>query len=435
VKVLALYGAFAAIFGAGWFCLVRGPVADYVALSPRRTWLARLLVLAASFAIAEPQGAMWQDFLDAYYRAGRASLSSPAAVLQLMNEGVHGFVNPPGVAYLFAPWGLLPPSVSAGCFAALGVAASLLALHYAEQAVALDAHPRRVVALVFVAFGPLANSLREGNTTHFALLALFVALSDLHAGRDARAGALIGAAAVVKLPLLSFAAYLVWRGRWRAVLAGASVLSAVAVLSLGVFGWRAHVSWYESFVAQAGERPLAAFNVQSVVALLARLERDGAALVDWNGYPLSGDARWVARGVVALTLSVTLFVCARDRRQVSSADPATMHRLLDLEFSLFTALACLISPLVWTHYCALLLVPITVGLSAAHSGRPSSLLRWLWRAAVLATVPPVVWPSRFLFAGGPWGDALRLGVSHYLLGGFALLALLLTARARLFARP
>src|SRR5690606_40034207 len=91
--------------------------------------------------------------------------------------------------------------------------------------------------------------------------------------RQVRAGALLGAAALFKLPLLVFGVYFAVRGRVRAALGGGLVVGGAVGLSILVFGWDAHVVWHERFVAHAADHPVSAFNVQSVPALVARWVR------------------------------------------------------------------------------------------------------------------------------------------------------------------
>ena len=68
------------------------------------------------FWISEPliePRVLFTDFRKAYYPAGSAALEGHAALKPLFEfqRGVHGFVNLPIVAYLFAPFGLLPGQV------------------------------------------------------------------------------------------------------------------------------------------------------------------------------------------------------------------------------------------------------------------------------------------------------------------------------------
>ena len=61
-----------------------------------------------------------------------------------------------------------------------------------------------MLALSILASGPLVNSLREGNTTHFVLLLLVVALLLWRAGKEYAAGLVLGLCALFKLPLMLF---------------------------------------------------------------------------------------------------------------------------------------------------------------------------------------------------------------------------------------
>src|SRR5690606_41377962 len=110
-------------------------------------------------------------------------------------------------------------------------------------------------------------------TGHFALGAFTAALAALRHGRQSRSGALLGAAALFKRPLLLFGGYFALRGRVRAALGGGLVVGGAVGLSILVFGWDAHVVWHERFVAHAADHPVSAFNVQSVPALVARWVR------------------------------------------------------------------------------------------------------------------------------------------------------------------
>ena len=103
-----------------------------------------LIVLAAlafeliAFKVSVP--AQGWDFLQAYYPAGQAMLHNDKAALRVL-VGDHGqisssenatahpnlFVNIPVVAYLFAPFALLPPYVALILFTLIGIALIVIA--------------------------------------------------------------------------------------------------------------------------------------------------------------------------------------------------------------------------------------------------------------------------------------------------------------------
>jgi hypothetical protein len=270
--------------------------------------------------------------------------------------------------------------------------------------------------LLFALDGPLSNSIREGNTSHFVLLALVLAFARLREGRDWSAGALLGAAALFKLPILLFGPYLALRGRWRGVAAGAGVLAAASLLSLAVFGGEAQRVWYERFVAGAVSAPIAAFNVQSIAAFFGRWERGGAALCDWNAAPLGSPALAGSLLVTFALYAAALGVLAARRGR------------LEQELSLVLALACVTSPVSWSHYYAWLLIPIAYSIAPPGPLSGSRGMRWLWAAAILCVILPVVLPE--CAPAGPLTGGYVVLLSLPLCGGLLLLLLLLRQQAR-----
>ena len=93
-------------------------------------------------------------------------------------------------------WRLLGEPAAGWAFLALGVAAIAttyaLLLRLGDFNVATSA----MLALSILANGPLVNSLREGNTTHFVLLLLVVALLLWRAGKEYAAGLVLGLCAL-----------------------------------------------------------------------------------------------------------------------------------------------------------------------------------------------------------------------------------------------
>lgn len=445
MKPMLFYAVHAVLLAAGYY-LVAGRTREPWPRSRLTGLLLGCALASCTFVISEPQGAIWQDFIDAYHAGGRAALQGRQEVVALLTQGVHGFVNLPVVAYLFAPLGWLPPRRAALVFTVLGLLASFWAFHACAQAARLPARQTRLLAVLFALNGPLFNSLREGNTTHFALLAVAVAMLQLRANKELAAGAWIAAAAIFKLPLLIFGGYFLVSGRLRAALTGGLLLLGVAASSIFLFGWDVHVGWYGKFVAGAGDQPIAAFNVQSVPALVARLERGGSSLADWSGHPLSPVGRAIAKALTGAIALFALFVCARDarariqatRKRDSSqhapassapARPSALEQARELEYLIVLVLACVMSPLAWSHYFALLLLPMAFLLSPEFPAARTRAHRLLVVLSIVLLSLPVVWPPHALTGEGVLADLGRLGLSHFVFGELILLALLLRARA------
>ena len=128
-----------------------------------------ILAQATLWWISEPTY-LFSDFYKAYYAAGRVLLTEgPRQTWYVTEPGVLAFVNLPILGYLFVPLAMFEPSQAAWVYLGLGVAgvgATLLLI-----APYFDLGPSKVavLAFLFAVNGPLVNSLREGNTSHFVI--------------------------------------------------------------------------------------------------------------------------------------------------------------------------------------------------------------------------------------------------------------------------
>jgi hypothetical protein len=380
------------------------------------------------FRITEPPG-LYADYYKAYDPAARAVLqeNGVAGLSALMRGGAGGFVNLPVLAYLFTPLALLPPETAGHAFLVLGILATIGAWFLLSKLAGLDRGRSLLLLYLFAACGPLHNSLREGNTTHFVLLLLVAGLWQLRKERPLTAGALIGLAALIKLPLLLLGVYFALSGRWRAALGGGLVCAAAAMLSVAIFGWDVHVFWHQHSIKPFTENQLAAFNAQSVQAFIARLQHGALYLRDWLPHPLHPLAKLAgSAAAAALAGGVALaLVLARLRRSRTGVPAATESDARNLEFCAVVLLATLISSVSWSHYYLWLLLPaawLVAGRPAALAARPQRGIGWL--ALVLALLPVLS-----IELPRSWFSSLhaRLLVSHQLLGAAIMLAVLLAA--------
>lgn len=314
----------------------------------RPAWAMPLLCAVAAlalFAISEPRH-LFEDFRVAYYLAGQAVLDGPAALGPQIERGVDGFVNLPIVAYLFAPFALLPDKAAAVLFTLIGLAATAGAFLLLTRLAGLRGTGFWLLLLLFAINGPLHNSLKEGNTTHIVLLLLAAGLWLLRGRRDVAAGLLLGFAAVIKLPLMLFGLYFLLRRNWGATAGFAGFCGAAGLLSLAIFGWEMHWHWLQLSVLQFSSHPLGAFNVQSVAGFLVRLTEGPAALMDWETLripaPLQRMTGTVAVGLLYLT---ALLACVRGSAQGTRTGGAEGSRGQDLEYALVLVLAVVSSPL------------------------------------------------------------------------------------------
>src|SRR5690606_31955579 len=207
-RSVLFYGLHLTALAAGLFFLRRSRHRERVERSGK-TLPALLLVTGGLlvFAISEPQREWFGDFVEAYYAGGAAALQGLSEVPKAFDRGVHGFVNIPVLALPFVPFALMSESVAAGLYLVLGLAAVVATWRLFVVELKLDRQGALLSALLIALNGPLLNSLREGNTSHFALFAMTAAYFRLRTQRDMSAGLLIGAAALFKLPLLLFGVY------------------------------------------------------------------------------------------------------------------------------------------------------------------------------------------------------------------------------------
>jgi hypothetical protein len=360
-----------------------------------------------TFRISDPSYLFW-DFHSAYYPAGQAVLAGAQQLREMTGLGVSGFVNMPVIAYIFAPFALLPERAAANLFLMLSLASVAATWLMLAGIARLGTADRWLLLLVFAANGPLIYSLKEGNTSHFVLLALVAALAMLRSGRAGTAGALLGAAAMVKPPLLLFGVFFVLRRDLRGTIDFCAVCGAVVLLSLALFGRSDNWHWFQACIVQFSHHWLAAFNVQSIPAFLFRLVAPASSLQDWNAsLPPAGFAT-LADVAFALLFGLAAIALWRGAQASKAALPA-----LELQYSLAVCLVILASPLSWSHYYCWLLLPTALFLGwRRRLPRRSRICGWL---AILLVTPVI----RMLHFASPWmlhvyKDA---GVSHLLVGG------------------
>lgn len=371
------------------------------------------------FRYGEPRTYL-NDFFKAYYPAGRIVHEDPGT---LYDPVPLDFVNVPIVGYAFTPFTWLSRDAARDVVTALSAVVVVAAFVLLVRLAKLNSRQAWGLAALFVISGPLFNSLREGNATHFVLLALVVVLAFAQARRDLEAGALLALCVVMKPPLVLLLLPFMLAGRWRAVGAFAGVGAVVAVASLAIFGLDLHITWYERVVEPFQRHPIGAYNVQSVDGFVARLLEGRRHTTDW--LPIED----ISSAFVPLRLVV---VAALLGATVWAWWPARGARFADtlvLDVSILLVLSMVLGPISWTHYYAQALIPLAfiAGGVIRIPGEP--IWRLLLGASVLLMSPIAVLAE---VENGPL-DALvaRVFISHYFYGGVLLLAVLLESRRRI----
>ena len=118
---LAIYVMAHVVGGVAGFWLIARMARS--TLSDRRFWVVTGLLTVGMglflLSISEPPR-FFKDFYTAYFAAGEAVLTGPEALRPQLEKGVNGFVNLPIVAYLFAPFALLPFGAAGPAMASRG---------------------------------------------------------------------------------------------------------------------------------------------------------------------------------------------------------------------------------------------------------------------------------------------------------------------------
>jgi hypothetical protein len=378
------------------------------------------VIQALLWLVSEP-AVRFSDFYKAYYPVAESLWFDGARdTWPLAETGAGSFVNLPIVGWLFVPLVAFGEDNAGWAYLALGVAAVAGIWFLLSRLGRTDRATGPVLLLLILCNGPLVNSLREGNSTHFILLLLIAVLMLQAAGCSFAAGLVLGFCAIMKLPLLLYGLYFLVRGQWRVVAGGAMAIVLTGLLSLAVHGLDANVGWYGDSVAPFLGGVIPAFNVQSIDGFLMRLQTGTGALMDWLPHVPS------IFHVIARTLAVAGLLCGsywlmRRARAPRPGDRAAERDVL--EYVLVLNLAIVISPISWSHYYLFLLLPWALYLCGRLDLPDDAMTNCLmWGGIVLSSLPVVILPLR-----PDWFGELmaRTVVSACLFGGLLTLAALI----------
>jgi len=395
--------------------------------------VAGVAIHLALWQFSEPRE-LFSDFFKAYYPAGQAVLSrGPSPPWSTAEGAALTFVNIPILAWLFAPLGRQTEFAASWTFLALGIPAVLGAWALLVRIARLDAWNAGLLFFIFMVNGPMVNSLREGNTTHFLLLLLVVALLLWRAGWLFTAGLVFGFCAIFKLPLLLYGGYFLLRRRWRVVAGGITMIAVICGLSLWYFGLAINIAWYRYCVEPFIFGTIPAFNVQSIDGFLVRFVTGDQLLREWTPLPLP-----ITYKIVRTVLFAAIFggaswlIWRAERLEPLRPVTGTLSARDVLEFALILNLALVTSPVSWTHYYLLLLLPWSLYLGRLLPLPDDATTRWLMWGSLALTSLPVLMPT--LHPGFTAEVVARTIVSMWLYGGLLMLVALLHGAWRMSSR-
>jgi hypothetical protein len=379
----------------------------------------------ALWPFSEPP-TLFSDFMKAYWVAAehlwRGGLNAGYPFTMRGN-----WSNLPIIAWFFVPLAPLGREAAGWTYLLIGVAGTFAA--WALLARFSGLRGARAVALLFLFLvnGPLLNSLREGNCTHLVLLLMVAALIWWQAGREFAAGAAIGLCAVIKLPLLLFGVYFLARRRWGIVAGGAAAIGVMALVSLALFGIGGHLAWFDEAVKPYLGHALPAFNVQSIDGFLIRLSTGAEELLYWGPIEPSALHKLARYAAFAGLLGGFAWLAWRaETRRIVRPEAGPLQPQDLLQFCAVLALALVISPISWTHYYALLLIPLGLYLGGRLGLPDDRTTRVLFWSGYGLTSIPVIMPAMQMDPEpvfGFWAElAARTVVSAWLFGALLLLA-------------
>lgn len=370
-----------------------------------------------TWQVSEPP-VLFSDFNLAYYPAGRAILEDLSHLyVRCWDTPVCGFVNIPIVAFLFTPFSFLTLHHAQWLLMGLSLASLAVSLALLWSLTDRAWSKAWAMLLLFAMNGPLVYSLKEGNLTHFALLLLIAGVVCLDKTWDRGAGVCFALAAIIKLPLLLFAVYFFGMRRWAVVIGYGITLVTVTALSLWYAGWSHHVEWYREVILPFSNEGLTAFNVQSIQGVLLRLQ-DDAKLYDWKPVEVGGAVKMAERACAVVFVGLSALVFFRN-------PGVQVREARYLELSMVLCLALIISPISWSHYYLLLLLP----LSLYVGNRLPIASHWGWAVGMALCLmlisPPVIFTGQETAAAHP---ITTLFLSHYVIGAILLWGLFGYAR-------
>jgi alpha-1,2-mannosyltransferase len=284
--------------------------------------------------------------------AGRSPYVTPAAVAAAPPEAAHAFfVYPPPVAVAVAPLAVLP------VHAALVLFTLFLGGCLAGALLLLGVRDWRCYAVTAASL-PVLSSLRLGAITPLLVLALAVAWR--WRDRWAVVGSAIGVAVVAKLFLWPLALWLLWTRRFKAAalaLLGAGTLTIAAWALVGFQGLREYPALLHTLSS------VEALQGFSLVAAAARLGLPDPEL-----------------SAIVLALPVVCVLLVYARRD-------------ETRFTATIGVALLLTPILWLHYFALLLVPVAI--RRRSFGPEWLLLLAFWLTPITEPTQQALWRIAF----------------------------------------
>jgi hypothetical protein len=317
------------------------------------------------------------DFFKGYYHGGRKIIRN---LNELYDENCYNFTNFPLIAFLFVPLASLPKDIAGSIFFLIGYVSILPLAYWLVKFSDLKNGQRWLILALLAVNGPLDYNIWLGNITQFITLGLLIALWWVKTGREWLAGILFGVNGLLKIPLILPAGYFFVQRRWRIVGGGILIFSLVLITSLIVVPFWLNSLWADKCILSMAGNPITAYNNQSISGFLGRQLIPG--YIGW--YPIAPNLQFKLASTVAqlvLCAPVILMLILGFKR------PLNRDRLIS-EFAIILTCSLLTSPISWTHYLLMLLIPIAIYLREnQEKPKPVWLNLLLGSSIILISLP------------------------------------------------
>jgi hypothetical protein len=301
------------------------------------------------------------DFVQEYLNA-KATVSgiNPYQPLDVLAEqfGIttqfrHPSPHPPSFVIFSVPLAFFSYRDAAFIWFVIGLACLLISLRLLFS---LGTLQLAIVFLIAVGWLPVWANLYLGQLLLLQLVLLTLTWHSLRAQREALGGFLLGLTIAVKLITWPLLIFLIVKRRFRAAAAAVGVVALTNLIALAILGPGPVFNYYLHTGREVGSiYSDHAFNI-SAWSIGARLFAGTKTTGDvpFHIEPLISAPSLVNLATVAGVLAITIYAFFS----------ALKARAFDTSFAILTCAAIILSPVSWISYLVLLMIPLTMTLSA-----------------------------------------------------------------------
>jgi hypothetical protein len=274
------------------------------------------------------------------------SLLRPAVMAEIAGEYhlaayISPYYYPPLTAQIIMPFTLLPPGPAGYIWMGLTALALMAAAWILGKTLARP-YATSLALLVVMFFYPAHQTVAAGQINGLMLLALCCAFYAAGRQDEIGLGTGVAVAAMLKIVPLAHLAYLGWQRNWKAFAAGAVAVALLFVSAVPITGWKAITDFISVFLTIGAAAGPGAGQVVKNLALSGMI-----------GYVAGSGAasRTLWLSAVGAIIGLTAVACW----------PTTRRReLFEVEFSMVTLTANLVTPYAFYHQFVLMVIPLFV---------------------------------------------------------------------------